>query len=284
MFIEDLAEMIADFASDINIIDIIDILVVALLVYKILDFISETRAGQLVKGIIILLVATFVSDRLHLYTLNWILKGTMTLGLVAFVVVFQPEMRRGLEYMGRSKLLHKSYADINTDQIKEMAAEFSSAVEELSASKTGALVVFERETPLSDLIATGTKIDAKVSDELIRNIFYAGSPLHDGAVIIRNDRIDAAGCVLPLTQDPTLSSSLGTRHRAAIGITELSDAVALVVSEESGVISMARNGKLERFLDARSVEKDILNINMVDTDPERSPLKGIWGRMKNAQK
>ncbi len=284
MFIEDLAEMIADFASDINIIDIIDILVVALLVYKILDFISETRAGQLVKGIIILLVATFVSDRLHLYTLNWILKGTMTLGLVAFVVVFQPEMRRGLEYMGRSKLLRKSYADINTDQIKEMAAEFSSAVEELSASKTGALVVFERETPLSDLIATGTKIDAKVSDELIRNIFYAGSPLHDGAVIIRNDRIDAAGCVLPLTQDPTLSSSLGTRHRAAIGITELSDAVALVVSEESGVISMARNGKLERFLDARSVEKDILNINMVDTDPERSPLKGIWGRMKNAQK
>lgn len=284
MWIDEFAQMITNFISDINIVDVIDIMVVALVVYKILEFISETRAEQLVKGIIILVIATFLSGQLHLYTLNWMLKGTMTLGLVALVIVFQPELRRALEYMGRSKLLRKSYADLNVEQAKLMAAEFAAAAEELSSSKTGALIVFERETPLTDLIETGTILKARVSDELIRNIFYSGSPLHDGAIIVRGDRIYAAGCVLPLTQTQSLSSSLGTRHRAAIGVTEVSDAVVLVISEENGVISMARGGKLERFLDARTVEKDILNLSLSDKETDSRRFKGIWGKVKNVQK
>ena len=254
--------------SGISITDAIDILIVAFIIYKVLGFIRETRAAQLVKGVLVLVLVAIFSEQFHLYTLNWILRGAMTLGAVAIVIVFQPELRRGLEYMGRGKLV-TPFAQIEKEKAKAISAAFVKAIDEFSAHKTGALIVIERETALKDIGETGTLLDAEISAELLGNLFYVGSPLHDGAVIIKNGRIYAAGCVLPLTQNKELSKELGTRHRAGIGITENSDAVAFIVSEESGIISMAIDGKLSRFLDLKTVEKTILNLLLTATTEEK---------------
>ncbi|MBF0979793.1 MAG: TIGR00159 family protein [Clostridiales bacterium] len=254
--------------SGISITDAIDILIVAFIIYKVLGFIRETRAAQLVKGVLVLVLVAIFSEQFHLYTLNWILRGAMTLGAVAIVIVFQPELRRGLEYMGRGKLV-TPFAQIEKEKAKAISAAFVKAIDEFSAHKTGALIVIERETALKDIGETGTLLDAEISAELLGNLFYVGSPLHDGAVIIKNGRIYAAGCVLPLTQNKGLSKELGTRHRAGIGITENSDAVAFIVSEESGIISMAIDGKLSRFLDLKTVEKTILNLLLTATTEEK---------------
>ena len=254
--------------SGISITDAIDILIVAFIIYKVLGFIRETRTAQLVKGVLVLVLVAIFSEQFHLYTLNWILRGAMTLGAVAIVIVFQPELRRGLEYMGRGKLV-TPFAQIEKEKAKAISAAFVKAIDEFSAHKTGALIVIERETALKDIGETGTLLDAEISAELLGNLFYVGSPLHDGAVIIKNGRIYAAGCVLPLTQNKELSKELGTRHRAGIGITENSDAVAFIVSEESGIISMAIDGKLSRFLDLKTVEKTILNLLLTATTEEK---------------
>lgn len=251
--------------SGVGIVDIIDILIVAYIIYKILDFIKMTRAEQLIKGLLILVIATFLSGFFNLYTLNWILKGTMTLGVVALVIVFQPEMRRGLEYLGRSKIA-TAFAQMDKESAKHIIGEFVTAIETFSQDQVGALIVLEKETALSDIAESGTTLDSEISAELLGNIFYEGSPLHDGAIIIRGDRILAAGCVLPLSQNKNLNRDLGTRHRAGIGITEHSDAVVLIVSEETGVVSIAENGKLSRFLDIKVVEKTLLNLYLNNRD------------------
>ena len=253
----------------IGITDVIDILIVAFVVYKVLGFIRETRAEQLIKGLLILVAATFLADAFDLYTISWILNGTLTLGVIALVIVFQPELRRGLEYVGRSKIVKSPFGQFDKEKAKLIVSSFTKAIDEFSKSKTGALIVVERETALSDVAETGTTLNALVSTELLGNIFYEGAPLHDGAVIIRGDRVMAAGCVLPLTQNNQLSSELGTRHRAALGITENSDALVLVVSEETGIISMADNGKLSRFLDIKSVEKILLNLYLSGATEEK---------------
>lgn len=251
-------EFIDNLLTGISITDVVDILIVAFVVYKILGFIRESRAGQLVKGLLILLIAFFLSDFFHLYTLNWILRGTMTVGIIALIVVFQPELRRGLEYMGRSKLIRPVFGRMNKDRAKAIAQEFARAVGNMSTTRTGALLVLERETALTDICESGTLVDANITAGMIETIFYEGSPLHDGALILRGDKLYAAGCVLPLTENKTLSRDLGTRHRAGIGITEISDALVFIVSEETGIISMAENGKLDRFLDVKTVEKTLL--------------------------
>ncbi len=251
-------EFFSNILTGIGIMDIIDIAIVAYLIYRVLLFIRATRAEQLLKGLIVLVVITLVSGVLNLHTLNWILKGIMTLGAVALVVVFQQELRRGLEYLGRTKFLKGSGMD--KDQAKHIAHEFVRAIETFSKDRTGALIVLERETALSEMTESGTIINAEISAELLGNLFYEGSPLHDGAVLIRQDKIYAAGCVLPLTQNTDIGKELGTRHRAGIGITEHSDAVTLIVSEETGIISMAVDGKLQRFLDTKTVEKALLQL------------------------
>lgn len=252
-------EIFNNVSSSVGINDIIDIIIVAFVVYKLLGFIRETRAEQLVKGLVLLVVATFLSDFFHLYTLNWLLRGIMTIGLVAIVVVFQPELRRGLEYLGRAKILNGPFEQMDKDRAKQVTAEFVKAIEDCSSKKTGALIIIERNTTLNDIVETGTIVDADINKELICNIFYEGAPLHDGAMIVRGDRILAAGCVLPLTQNKSLSKDLGTRHRAGIGITENSDALTIIVSEETGIISVAMDGKLTRFLDVKAVEKLLLS-------------------------
>ncbi len=279
-------EFLYNIVYGIRIADIIDILIVAFVIYKILVFIHETRAEQLVKGLLILVLATFLSDKLKLYTLNWILVNTMTLGVIALIIVFQPELRRALEYIGRSKFIRTQFVRIDKEKAKSITAQLVKAIDHFSTRKVGALLVLERETALSDIVETGTKIDAEISTELIGNIFYEGSPMHDGATIIRGDRILAAGCVLPLTQDKTLGRELGTRHRAGLGITENSDAVVLIVSEETGIISLAVDGKLTRFLDIKAVEKTILNFYLADAEEPtvKVPFLDKIRRMKNEKK
>ena len=263
-----------DIISDIRILDIIDIAIVAFAIYKIIDFISRTRAQQLVKGLVVLIVALALSDIMNLYTVHFVLNAVMTYGLMAIIVIFYPELRRALEYLGRSKLFFsKQFANVQKDTAKEIISQICKAVEYFSSNKTGALIVIEREIALGDIVETGTKVDADITAMLLDTIFYEGSALHDGAVIIRQDRLLAAGCVLPLTRNNNLEHTLGTRHRAGIGVTEVSDAVTIIVSEETGIISMASDGMLSRFLDVKTVEKNLYRIYL-SSDLDSSETSG----------
>jgi len=259
-------------ASGVGIMDIIDILLVAFVIYKILGFIRESRAEQLVQGLILLVLATWISGLLNLYTLNWILQGAMALGLVALVVVFQPELRRGLERMGRGKWV-PAFRQLDKSEAMNIVKEFIRAIEDASSKRVGMLIVFEKQTSLTDICETGTIINSNINAEIIGNIFYEGAPLHDGAVIVRGRKLYAAGCVLPLTENKDLSTDLGTRHRAGIGITEKSDALTLIVSEESGIISLAKDGEITRYLDSKTVEKELLKMYLNDEDDK--PLKNV---------
>ncbi len=245
--------------SSVGITDVLDIAIITFLVYKLLGFIRETGAEQLAKGLLLLVVATVLSKWMHLYTLHWLLSGLISAGLVAIVVIFQPELRRALEYLGRSRITN-IFGEVDKEEAKRIVGQFVEAVDSMSASRTGALIVIEREISLNDIVETGTVIDSQITAQMIGTIFYEGTPLHDGAVIVRGDKLYAAGCVLPLTQNKELNKELGTRHRAGIGITENSDALVIIVSEETGIISIAQNGKLTRFLDGKTIEKKLLNL------------------------
>lgn len=254
-----MADFFSNILSGFGVTDVIDVAIVAFVAYKILIFIRETRAEQLVKGLLVLIAATVLSDFMNLYTLNWILEGTLTLGVIALIIVFQPELRRALEYLGRTKLFLRN-GGLDKGKAKQITSTIIRSVDYFSLNKIGALIILERETSLNDIAESGTIIDGTVSEEMLGAMFFPGAPLHDGAVIIRNDRIMAAGCVLPLTQNRSLEKDLGTRHRAGIGITEHSDAIAVIVSEETGIISIAIDGRLSRFLDIKTVEKTLLNL------------------------
>jgi diadenylate cyclase len=231
----------------------IDILAVAFVFYKILMWIKGTRAIQLLKGLAVLVIASTLSARFQLYTMTWLLEKTWTALFVALPVVFQPELRRALEQIGRGGLFGSLF---NPDEDHQQTVqEIVRAAETLSRRKVGALIVFRRETGLQEYIDSGVKIDALVTAELIVNIFEPNTPLHDGAAIVYHDRVLAAACFLPLTENPYLSKELGTRHRSAIGITEHSDAVSLVVSEETGTISLAEDGRIERGLNSADLER-----------------------------
>ena len=255
-----------------RLIDVLDIVIVAYLVYKILGFIQETRAQQLVRGLVVLGIVFFLSDFLKLYLLNWLLRNFVTMGLFALIVLFQPELRRGLEQLGRRNIVSGQFRSLDKENAIEVVKELVAAVDDFSATRTGALIVFERETMLNDIIETGTIVDARISVRLLGNLFYEGSPLHDGAVIIRGDRIHAASCVLPLTEKKNIGRNLGTRHRAGLGVSEVSDALVIVVSEETGVISVAENGNFRRFMDLKSVEKILLGVYMPQEETFRERM------------
>ena len=233
----------------ISINDVVDILIVAYLFYKILRFIKDTRAEQLFKGVIILLVATQVSGMLKLHTLYWILVKILEAGFILPFIIFQPELRAGLEHLGRNTNLYrfgtqaKSAYELNVETV---ISEMLGAVYDMAGRKIGALLVLEGKTKLNEIVETGTEIDAKITKQILCNIFIPNTPLHDGAVIIRDGKIKSAACFLPLTQRKDLSKDLGTRHRAGIGISEISDSLILIVSEETGHVSIARSGKIYR--------------------------------------
>lgn len=234
--------------------DYLDIAVVAFLIYYLVKLIKETRAMQLLKGMAAVLLVYFVAAVAELQTLQFIMNAVISTGVLALIILFQPELRRVLEHVAQSRFggLKKIFGS-GDERTVEHFEETSSCIDvvceackSLSKSKTGALMVFERETKLGEIIKTGTVVDAAPSTELIGNLFYVNTPLHDGAMVIREGRLYASGCFLPLSQNYTISKEMGTRHRAALGMSENSDAVVVVVSEETGTISVAENGKIER--------------------------------------
>ncbi len=233
--------------SNISVFDVLDILIIAFIIYKAFRFLQENRGGQLVKGLFLLLVVYAFSVWFELVTVNWLLSKVVDWLVIALAIIFQPELRRMLERLGRSKIgrLGRS-PEMDGEAVKRCIESVCVAAKNMQDQKIGALIVFERTTQLGDIINTGTVINADISSQMVGNIFFPKSPLHDGALIIRDTKLCAAGCILPLTSNENLSAQLGTRHRAAIGMSEVSDAVVLVVSEETGMISLVQNGSIER--------------------------------------
>ena len=243
--------------------DVLDILVVAFFLYRIYMLIRNTRATSLVKGMAVLGVLTLFSGWLDLHAVSWVLEKLMAMLIVALPIVFQPELRWALEQIGRGKFYMTSsvVSDADRASVIDNVAE---AAEVMSKNRVGALIVFERSTGLDDYIDTGSRIEGVVTKELLGNIFIVNTPLHDGAVIIRDNRIMAAGCLLPLTRDRSLSSELGTRHRAAIGLSEMSDCVVVVVSEETGTISYTYGGHIYRHIDGETLRNRLRSFMMTN--------------------
>lgn len=276
-------DYITNFIRLIKITDIIDIILVAVLIYQLLKMIRETRAIQLVKGIAILFVMLQISVWMNFTTINYLLRNIMQVGLFSVVVIFQPELRNLLERVGRSKvgkLIEFSGMQRDDDDLEKMTEEIVRATVNMSDERVGALIVLERETKLGDIIKSGTVINAQISSALLENIFVPKTPLHDGAVIIREDKIFTAGCLLPLTSNTNLSRELGTRHRAALGMSEVSDAMVIVVSEETGKISIALNGALTRNLNAKTLKNAIMRALRTEKTSDISKMKFLKGVLK----
>ncbi|MBC2575076.1 diadenylate cyclase CdaA [Peptostreptococcus canis] len=245
MFLNKFFEII----TKVSVNDVVDMLIVAYLCYKILMFIKDTRAEQLFKGVIILLVVTQLSGMLKLHTLYWMLVKILEIGFILPFIIFQPELRAGLEHLGRNtsfRKISKTNNENYEDKVIKPINEIIDAIYELAENRIGALLVIEGKTKINEIVQTGTIIEAAISKQLLENIFVPNTPLHDGAVVIRNLKIKSASCFLPLTQRKDLSKELGTRHRAGIGISEISDCISLIVSEETGNVSIAKSGKIYR--------------------------------------
>ncbi len=266
------------FSSNNGILDILDIAVVTFIIYKAIQFMRQTRAEQLLKGILVFLLVYVLAELLNLKALLWIVSMVYVNAIVVFVVLFQPELRAILERLGRGssnlKSIGKSWSHRSNDEIQKTIDAVCKACQSMQNSRTGALIVIERETKLSDIALSGTIIDAIPSKELICNIFFKNSALHDGAMIIRDDKIHAAACILPLTKNIDIDSALGTRHRAAIGISENSDALVIVVSEETGVISVAEAGHIQRNFNSITL-KTMLKSALIGSDDAYVEAKGI---------
>lgn len=255
--------------------DLFDILIVAFLIYKGIKLVRETMAAQLVKGIVILLVGTQVSRWLQLNSINYILVNVMQVGLIALLIVFQPELRRTLEKMGRSKL--GNIFSIPDYDVENTVSQICGAAESLAQARTGAIVVVERDTKLADIAKTGIPVNGEISAQLLVNIFEPNTPLHDGAVIVGDNKIKAAACILPLSENSNIGKELGTRHRAAIGISENADCIVVVVSEETGKISVASNGSLTRNLSidtlSKALTKSLKDMNSAEVETAKQKLK-----------
>lgn len=252
--------------------DLIDILVVTVIIYQLLMLTRQTRGSAVLKGLVLLLAVVGISDLLGLTALNWLLMNIINNGAVVLVILFQPELRKALEQIGRGAILDKKRGEA-TDGRESIITETIRCLTDLSRRRVGALIVFEQKTGLKDVIETGIAIDAQISAALLENIFEPNTPLHDGAVVIRGSRVMAGACILTLTEGQGISHELGTRHRAAIGVSENTDAVVFIVSEETGIISMARGGKLTRHMDPKSL-RDILE-SMYDQPRSGKLLAGL---------
>jgi diadenylate cyclase len=248
-----------------NFRDVIDILLVAILIYQLLKLTKKTRAVQVVKGLGVILIAAFVAELLKLSSISWVLNYLIQSGAIVIVILFQPELRRALEQIGRGAIFDK-YAETEQQMYEGAVNELHTAILSMSKRQIGALMVFERKIGLRDIAETGTVINARISAALIENIFEPDTPLHDGATILRGPLIYAAGCFLPLSSNKEIGKELGTRHRAALGVSEVSDSVTIIVSEETGVISMAREGRLIRYLDSKAL-RDLL-VSLFIKEPE----------------
>ena len=264
--------------------DIVDILLVAAFFYFLITLVRRTKTNKLFQGIVYILLALWLSGEMQLYTVNYILRNAVQVGLLALVVLFQPEIRRFLEKLGTGSIFSRLLGTPHTLNADAAITQTVLACVDMSATRTGALIIFERDNRLDDQIRTGTILDAETTAELLKNIFYPKAPLHDGAAIIRSGRIQAAGCMLPLSNNPNLSKELGMRHRAGIGMSEASDAVVVIVSEETGSISVAVNGMLKRHLTKDTFEKILRNelIPEVKEEPTGARWFLRWKEKDNA--
>ena len=259
--------------------DVLDVLIVAVVVYAVIAFIRRTNSIRVAQGIMLLLVAMWLAGILNLTLTSFILRQVFEIGILAVIVLFQPEIRRALERVGSYKLFSLLGKEVAGQALDKVITQTVYACRDMAKSRTGALIVFERNNRLNDQMASGTPVDAVVTAELLKNIFYDKSPLHDGAVIIKDGRLAAAGCMLPLSENVNLSRDLGMRHRAGIGMSERSDAIVVIVSEETGAVSVAVDGLLKRRLGADTVETLLRRELLPAEDPIQT---GIWARLKSA--
>ena len=283
--------IIANFQT-FKLVDLLDIIIIAFLIYQLLGIVNRTRAGQLAKGALIVMAVYLVANILNMRTVTWLLNSLLQVGLLTLVVLFQPEIRRALERMGQTDQWAYRFFNKNRYNDTSLKGAWRSAIiaicdaaERFSETKTGALIVLERHTNLSEIVRTGTPVNSAVNLEVLGTIFYEGTPLHDGAAIIENGRIKAAGCVLPLSNNLDLGKDMGTRHRACLGIAENSDAIAIVVSEETGIISMAKNGVLIRHFDRQTLYTRLID-EMIPKEPtvEKSTADTWKDRAKSLMK
>ncbi|MFO7612165.1 MAG: diadenylate cyclase CdaA [Clostridia bacterium] len=265
---------------------VIDVLVVSYIAYKVIQLVQETRAYSLFKGLMAILLVAVVSSVFNLRTISFLIDNIIAFAFLAIVVIFQPEIRRALEKLGTrgfKSIFLGGGTEENTLKITAMIEEVVNVCEKLSQHYTGAIIVLEREIKLGEIINKGVQMESRLSEELLLSIFDTHTPLHDGAVIIRDDKIMAAACILPLTDNPNLSKELGTRHRAALGITEVSDSLAIVISEESGKISYANNGGLVRNLNKETLRK-ALQLNLIKSQKKKKKPLGFMKGNKGAEK
>lgn len=258
---------------------IVDIGLVAFVIYKLIMVIRGTRAVQLVKGITVILAVWFMSGYLGLNTLQWIMQQAVTYGLLAIIIIFQPELRRALEQLGRGRLFQSSTI-ADEEEVKQTVEHIIKASNYMGKRRIGALISIERETGMNDYVETGIQMNAKLTSELLINIFIPNTPLHDGAVILKNNEIMAAGCYLPLSENPFISKELGTRHRAALGVSEVTDSITIAVSEETGGISCTKNGELHRNVDEDTL-RQILENELLKQESSGSSSRWQWGGKKN---
>ena len=289
-FITNIFNAFLELMRQFRAVDVLDIVVVAFLIYSLIKLVRETRAEQLVKGLLIMIIAWALSSQLNLKMIKTLLDNFFQFGIIALLVVFQPELRRALEHIGRTKIGTRTFSVAKEgESLLQQERKCINAVVEAASfqkSKTGALIVFERQTKLGEIVDTGTIVNADPSAQIIGNIFFNKAPLHDGAMIIRNGMIYAAGCILPLTKNDSLSVDLGTRHRAAVGMSENSDAVILVVSEETGTISLAINGVITRNYTRETLKGALENEILPDVaeDGDRRPIFSSFRRVKKDEK
>ena len=271
-------EKIGNYLLLVRFTDILDVIIIAFLVYKLLDLVRSTRAENILKGVVIFLLALWLSEIYHLYGIAYILGNMVQVGILALIILFQPEIRQILEKLGsRNIRLLRAFTPVQRQTELEKAIDQTViACSEMAKTKTGVLIVFERHILLDDMVRSGTTLDAAVSSELLKNIFFVKAPMHDGAVIIRHGRILGAGCMLPLSKNVNLSRDLGMRHRAGIGMSENSDAVVVIVSEETGSISVAVGGMLKRHLMPETLSKLLRNELMPQPEePEDKPRRSL---------
>ncbi len=267
---------VRDLVTTIGPLDIFDILVVAAILYKVYQMIQDTRAMTLVKGLLIIILLTIICGWLNLHVMTWLLQKSSEWLLIALPILFQPELRRALEQIGQGKFIRKSGSLLDSKEADIVVEELVKTTNKLSQTKTGALMVLEREMKLNDISVTGIHIDGIITSEFLLNVFIVNTPLHDGAAIIRGNRLISAACVLPLTENHELSTELGTRHRAAIGLSEQCDALIIVVSEETGTISVAESGRLMRHFDEKTLAAKIRPAFVKKEDKFLSKFLSKW--------
>ncbi len=274
IYLEEGIMSFADFSILKYLANIVDILLVWYVIYKLIMIVRGTKAVQLLKGIFVILIVKVISDKFQLQTLGWMMEQVLLWGVLAIIIIFQPELRRALEQLGRGRFFSRSSSQEENEQEK-MVDSITKAVDYMAKRRIGALISIERETGMGDYIETGIQLNSKISSELLINIFIPNTPLHDGAVIIQRNCVEAAACYLPLSESPFISKELGTRHRAALGISEVTDSLTIVVSEETGSISLTKNGELHRSLSSEAF-KELLSNELIVSQKAKQSSSARW--------